>query len=88
MHTIRLCASRAKALGWRDYNTQFRLKKECNPNMTITVVDQELWLLYKYSPLTLQGSETPTTLGAMNSKINVSGTKVFGKTRISAFCFH
>lgn len=56
MHTIRLGASRAKALGWRDYDIQFRLKKECNPNMTFAVVDQELWLLYMYSPLAVQGS--------------------------------
>lgn len=58
MHTIRLGASRAKALGWRDYDIQFRLKKECNPNMSFAVVDQELWLLYMYSPLAVQGSVT------------------------------
>lgn len=51
MHTIGLGASRAKALDWRDYDIQFRLKKECDTNMSFAVVDQELWLLYTYSSL-------------------------------------
>lgn len=33
MHTIILGASLAKVLGWRDYDIQFRLKKECTPAM-------------------------------------------------------
>lgn len=58
MHIIRLGASRAEALSWRDYDIQFRLKKEFNPNMSFAVADQELWLLYMYSPLAVQGSVT------------------------------
>lgn len=50
VHTIRLEASRANGLGWRDYDTQFRLhKKECYPSMSFGIVDQELWLLYMYN---------------------------------------
>ncbi|XP_062578803.1 uncharacterized protein LOC134240736 [Saccostrea cucullata] len=61
MHTIRLGASRIMGLGWRDYDIQFRLKKERNPVLSFAVVDQELWLLYMYNrPMTVQtvqGSE-------------------------------
>ncbi|XP_061168906.1 uncharacterized protein LOC133178174 [Saccostrea echinata] len=49
IHTIRLGASRVNGLGWRDYDIQFRLKKECNPSMSFASVDQELWLLYMYN---------------------------------------
>ena len=48
MHTVRLGASRSVGsnYGWKNYDTQFRLKKESNPTMSWSVVDQELWLLY------------------------------------------
>lgn len=49
IHTIRLGANRVNGLGWRDYDIQFRLKKECNPSMSFAIVDQELWLLYMYN---------------------------------------
>ncbi|XP_056022019.1 uncharacterized protein LOC130054933 [Ostrea edulis] len=61
MHTIRLGDSRSKALGWRDYDIQFRLKKERNPGMSFAVVDQELWLLYMYSPPAVQGLMSQAT---------------------------
>lgn len=51
MHTIRLGASRSSSLGWRDYDVQFRLKKERNPGISFANVDQELWLLYMQGPL-------------------------------------
>ena len=51
MHTIRLGASRSSSLGWRDYDVQFRLKKERNPGVSFANVDQELWLLYMQGPL-------------------------------------
>ena len=51
IHTVRLGASRSPGLGWRDYDVQFRLKKEQNPNMSFAMVDQELWLLYMQAPL-------------------------------------
>ena len=49
IRTIRLGASRVKSLGWRDYDIQFRLKKEANPSLSFGTVDQELWLLYVYN---------------------------------------
>lgn len=63
MHTIRLGASRVKTLGWRDYDIQFRLKKEANPSLSFAIVDQELWLLYMYSThitgTQIQSQQTP-----------------------------
>ena len=48
IHTIRLGASRTTGLGWKNYDIQFRLKKEKNPALSWSVVDQELWLMYMY----------------------------------------
>jgi hypothetical protein len=56
IHTFRLGAGRVKNLGWRDYDIQFRLKKEANPSLSFGVVDQELWLLYMYGPPATQTS--------------------------------
>ncbi|XP_062582026.1 uncharacterized protein LOC134243814 [Saccostrea cucullata] len=56
IHTIRSGANRVKTLGWRDYDIQFRLKKEANPSLSFAVVDQELWLLYMYNPPSTQTS--------------------------------
>ena len=60
MHTIRQGANQSNA-EWTE-NIQFRLKKECNPNMSFAVFDQELWLLYMYSPMAVQGSLAQATL--------------------------
>ena len=46
MHTVRLGASRSSGLGWKDYDSQFRMKKQSNPSISWSKVDQELWLLY------------------------------------------
>ncbi|XP_048747863.2 uncharacterized protein LOC125660061 [Ostrea edulis] len=62
IHTIRLGASRVKTLGWRNYDVQFRLKKEANPSLSFAVVDQELWLLYMYSTTTIQSSYSQALL--------------------------
>ena len=48
MHTVRLGASRTSGLGWKNYDIQFRLKREQNPALSWSVVDQELWLMYMY----------------------------------------
>lgn len=62
IHTVRLGASRSPGLGWRDYDVQFRLKKEQNPNMSFAIVDQELWLLYMQAPL-LSPRNNPEQIG-------------------------
>ena len=41
LHVIRFGASKASRLGWCDYDIQFRLKKEYNPYMSYSVVDQQ-----------------------------------------------
>ncbi|KAK3103215.1 hypothetical protein FSP39_017482 [Pinctada imbricata] len=48
MHTVRLGASRTSGLGRKNYDIQFRLKREQNPALSWSVVDQELWLMYMY----------------------------------------
>lgn len=62
IHTVRLGASRSLGLGWCDYDVQFRLKKEQNPNMSFAMVDQELWLLYMQAPL-LAPKNNPEQIG-------------------------
>ena len=52
IHTIRLGASRTSGLGWKNYDVQFRLKKEKNPAMSWAIVDHELWLLYMHQQST------------------------------------
>ena len=49
MHTVRLGASRFGGLGWKNYDIQFRLKKETEPSLSWSTVDQELWLLFMHS---------------------------------------
>lgn len=51
MHTVRLGASRANNLGLREYDVEFRLKKERNPCISIASVDSELWLIYMHQSL-------------------------------------
>lgn len=46
MQSVRLGASRIKGLGWRDYDTQFRLKVAADPSKQWDAVDQELWLMF------------------------------------------
>lgn len=41
LYVIRLGASKASRLGWCEYDIQFRLKKEYNPSMSYSVVDQQ-----------------------------------------------
>jgi hypothetical protein len=53
-HTIRLGAGRSKSLGWRDYDIQFRLKKERNPRLSFAIV------LYMHG-LPTQGSGSQAT---------------------------
>jgi hypothetical protein len=45
MFNINLGASRSKDLGWRDYDQQFRMKKERNPSLSWGDIDMELWVL-------------------------------------------
>jgi hypothetical protein len=45
MLNIKLGASRSKDLGWRDYDQQFRMKKERNPSLSWGDIDMELWVL-------------------------------------------
>lgn len=54
MHTVRLGASRTNHLGWREYDVQFRLKKERNPSISFALVDSELWLIYMHQSLQIQ----------------------------------
>lgn len=44
MSMVRLGASRTMGLGWKSYDEQFRLRKTQNPS---SIIDKELWLLYK-----------------------------------------
>ena len=44
MLNIKLGASRSKDLGWRDYDQQFRMKKERNPSLFWGDIDMELWV--------------------------------------------
>jgi hypothetical protein len=68
IHTIGLGAGRVKHLGWRDYDIQFRLKKESNPSLSFSVVDQELLLFYMYGPHATQTSTPrPKSLRVMIS---------------------
>lgn len=63
LHTVRLGASRSGGTGWKNYDIQFRLKKETNPSMSWAIVDQELWLLYMYSSnLSISRSKYSTSL--------------------------
>ncbi|XP_064594360.1 LOW QUALITY PROTEIN: uncharacterized protein LOC135461281 [Liolophura sinensis] len=45
VYTIRLGAKRA-AIGWKEYDVQYRLRKGDNPSASWGEVDTELWLLY------------------------------------------
>jgi hypothetical protein len=45
MFSIKLGASRSKDLGWRDYDQQFRMKKERSPSLSWGDIDMELWVL-------------------------------------------
>lgn len=80
MHTIRIRTSREKTLGRRHFNIPFRLKKNCNPNKTFAVVDQELWLLYIYSPLAVQRLVTQVTL------LDVMSIRIKVNKNMSALC--
>lgn len=54
IHTVRLGASRTNHLGWREYDVQFRLKKERNHSISFASVDSELWLIYMHQSLQIQ----------------------------------
>lgn len=45
-HLIRTAASRFAGWGWRDYDTQFRLRQQLNPTRSWSLIDGELWALY------------------------------------------
>lgn len=69
MHTVRLGAKRAGGLGWKSYDIQFRLKKEKNPALSWSVVDQELWLLHMYGTNLLQYKKTPSSPASPSAHI-------------------
>ncbi|XP_062616018.1 uncharacterized protein LOC134277712 [Saccostrea cucullata] len=52
MHTIRLGSYRSPT-GWKLYDEQFRLKKARNSSMEWGQIDNELWMLYVTSPVTI-----------------------------------
>ena len=58
MYNIRLGASRNKGLGWKHYDTQFRLRKEKNPTMSWSDINHELWMLYMYGSGTSEETKT------------------------------
>lgn len=45
-HLIRTAASRFAGWGWRDYDSQFRLRQQLNPARSWSLIDGELWALY------------------------------------------
>jgi len=61
IYTVKLGASRASGLGWKDYDQQFRLKRAGNPSMPWGTVDQELWLLYIHPSNNTYRSLQPNT---------------------------
>lgn len=87
MHTVRFGPSRTN-LDWKEYDFQFRLKKELSPSICFASVamDNELWLIFMHQSLqSLFGCQIPDHLSAMTSitRIFVRGTIAFTTTNVS-----
>ena len=46
LSTVRLAASRQPGIGWKTYDTQYRLRKSLNPGSVWGSIDGELWPIY------------------------------------------
>ena len=50
MHTIRSAAIRFASSGWRQYDINFRMRMQRNPQKSWASIDGELWYLYVVAP--------------------------------------
>ena len=66
--TIRTGAARTAALGWRDYDIQFRLRRAKNSSLWWGSVDAELWLLYMNAAVASAPANPSTTYNARRLK--------------------
>ena len=91
IHTIRIGAKRPGGMGWKSYDIQFRLKKEKNPALSWSVVDQELWLLHMYGTNFSHSKKTlsPQSPGSQVLKcydFNYVGTCTKSKCQYAHIC--
>lgn len=57
MHCVRTGANRG-AVGCKEYDVQYRLRKAHNPASSWVIVDYELWLMYMTPTLTVNALQT------------------------------
>ncbi|XP_062617594.1 uncharacterized protein LOC134279254 [Saccostrea cucullata] len=73
IQTVRMGVSRG-AISWKEYDTQFRLRKEQNPSSSWGEVDSELWLMYMHSGPAYNVTNEPKTNNGKCYNFNFKGS--------------
>ena len=61
MHTFRSAASRFGSYGWRQYDTNFRMRQQRTPQRSCSLIDGELWYLFFISPPISRNALNPSS---------------------------
>ncbi|XP_062576491.1 uncharacterized protein LOC134238373 [Saccostrea cucullata] len=73
IQTVRMGVSRG-AISWKEYDTQFRLRKEQNPVSSWGEIDSELWLMYMHSGPAYNVTNAPKTNNDKCFNFNYKGS--------------
>ena len=77
MHTVRSAAIRFGSYGWRQYDINFRMRQQRNPQNSWGNIDSELWFLFVVAP--------PATRTAAIPRVPISQGSVFHPSQQRGF---
>ena len=81
MHTIRSAAIRFASSGWRQYDINFRMRMQRNPQKSWASIDGELWYLFVVAPPVQRLSVPTSAFGRPN--YNQAQNTVYSNPRAS-----